>query len=203
MDVGLFDGPTSVSRATGRNVAEPSPALNSHRPCTHRSESSRWSWSSSPVWPAPPAEAATASRRTALRRRPASPPTAPSSLSRWPSKALKLELTGPTAQTRPTGTSCVFTGKTPAGRTSTETVLFNGNEDKASFDIVRQGYKENKIKVNKIGGWGDEAYAVRLMLFIPQNTFSVREGRVSVTITSAADFEEVRALMKEILKKIS
>jgi hypothetical protein len=119
------------------------------------------------------------------------------------SKALKLELTGPTAQTRPTGTACVFAGKTSTGRSSTETVLFNGNEDKASFAIVRDGYKENNIKVNKIGGWGDEAYAVRLMLFIPQNTFSVREGRVSVTITSAAEFEEVRALMKEILQKIS
>ena len=117
-------------------------------------------------------------------------------------KSLKMELTGPLAQQRPNGTSCIFT-RSAGGRSANETVLFTGNEDKESFALIRDGYKDANIKVNKIGGWGDEAYAVRVLTFVPQNTFSVRQGRISVTITSAAEFKEVRALMKEVLKKTS
>ena len=38
------------------------------------------------------------------------------------------------------------------GRSATEIVLFTGNEDKKSFAVVRDGYKESNIKVSKIGG---------------------------------------------------
>jgi hypothetical protein len=117
-------------------------------------------------------------------------------------KSLKMELTGPNAQQRPSGTSCVFT-RSAGGRSATETVLFTANEDKATFAIIRDGYKESNHKVNKIGGWGDEAYAVTVLTFVPQNTFAVRKGRISVTITSAAEFEEIRTLMKAVLAKIS
>ena len=117
-------------------------------------------------------------------------------------KSLKMELTGPLAQDRPGGLSCIFT-RSAGGRSATETVLFNGNEDKKSFAVVRDGFKDANIKVNKIGGWGDEAYAVRVLTFVPQNTFAVRKGRVSVTITSAAEFDEIRTLMKTVLEKIS
>jgi hypothetical protein len=117
-------------------------------------------------------------------------------------QSLKLELTGPTEQPRPNGTSCIFT-RSAGGRSATEIVLFTGHEDKKSFAIVRDGYKESNIKVSKIGGWGDEAYAVRVLTFIPQNTFSVRKGKVSVTITSVAEFKEIRTLMKTVLEKIS
>ena len=118
------------------------------------------------------------------------------------SKSLKLELTGPTGQPRPNGTSCIFT-RMAGGRSATEIVLFTGPEDKKSFAVIRDGYKDSNIKVSKIDGWGDEAYAVRVLTFIPQNTFSVRKGKVSVTITSAAEFEQVRTLMKAVLEKIS
>lgn len=118
-------------------------------------------------------------------------------------KALKLDL-DPAFQTlRPNnGTSCVFR-RPNAGGAAQETVLFNGSENKESFAIIRDGYEKNNIKVNKIGGWGDEAYAVKVKLFVDTNTFAVRKGQVSVTITSVADFPEIRDLMKPILEKIT
>lgn len=117
-------------------------------------------------------------------------------------KSLKLELTGPVEQKRPGGTTCVF-ARPAGGASATETVYFNANESKESFAIIREGYEKNNVKVNKIKGWGDEAYAVRIRLFVDTNTFSVRKGRIGVTITSVAEFPEVRTLMKEILKRVS
>lgn len=118
------------------------------------------------------------------------------------SKSLKLELTGPVEQKRVGGTTCVF-ARPAGGASATETVYFNANESKESFAIIREGYENNNVKVNKIKGWGDEAYAVRIRLFVDTNTFAVREGRIGITITSVADFPEVRTLMKEILKRVS
>lgn len=118
------------------------------------------------------------------------------------SKMLKFELTGPVEQKRTTGTTCVF-ARPAGGASATETVFFNANETKDSFAIIRDGYENNNVKVNKIKGWGDEAYAVRIKLFVETNTFAVRKGRIGVTIQSVADFPEIRNLMKEILKTIS
>ena len=118
------------------------------------------------------------------------------------SKSLKLELTGPVEQKRPGGTTCVF-ARPAGGASATETVYFNSHESKESFAIIRDGYEKNNVKVNKIKGWGDEAYAVRIRLFVDTNTFTVRKGRLGVTITSVAEFPEVRTLMKEILKRVS
>ena len=118
------------------------------------------------------------------------------------SKSLKLELTGPVEQKRTSGTTCVF-ARPSGGASATETVYFNANESKESFDIIREGYEKNNVKANKIKGWGDEAYAVRIRLFVDTNTFAVRKGRIGVTITSVAEFSEVRTLMKEVLKRVS
>ena len=118
------------------------------------------------------------------------------------SKSLKLELTGPVEQKRTSGTTCVF-ARPAGGASATETVYFNANESKESFAIIREGYEKNNVKANKIKGWGDEAYAVRIRLFVDTNTFAVRKGRIGVTITSVAEFSEVRALMKEVLKRVS
>jgi hypothetical protein len=118
------------------------------------------------------------------------------------SEMLKLELTGPIEQKRSNGTTCVF-ARPAGGASATETVYFNANESKESFAIVRDGYENNNVKVNKIKGWGDEAYAVRIKLFVETNTFAVRKGRLGITIQSVADFPEIRNLMKEILKRVS
>ena len=118
------------------------------------------------------------------------------------SKSLKLELTGPVEQKRTSGTTCVF-ARPAGGASATETVYFNANESKESFAIIREGYEKNNVKANKIKGWGDEAYAVRIRLFVDTNTFAVRKGRIGVTITSVAEFPEVRTLMKEVLKRVS
>jgi hypothetical protein len=105
-------------------------------------------------------------------------------------------------QKRTAGTTCVF-ARPAGGASATETVFFTGNESKDGFAIVRDGYENNNVTVNKIKGWGDEAYAVRIKLFVETNTFAVRKGRLGVTITSVADFPEIRALMKEILERVS
>ena len=118
------------------------------------------------------------------------------------SKSLKFELTGPIEQKRTGGTTCVF-ARPAGGASATETVYFNANESKESFAIIRDGYEKNNVKANKIKGWGDEAYAVRIRLFVDTNTFAVRKGRIGVTITSVAEFPEVRTLMKEVLKRVS
>ncbi len=118
------------------------------------------------------------------------------------SKMLKFELKGPVEQKRTNGTTCVF-ARPAGGASAAETVFFNANESKEGFAIIRDGYENNNVKVNKIGGWGDEAYAVRIKLFVDTNTFAVRKGRIGVTIQSVADFPEIRNLMKEILKKVS
>lgn len=118
------------------------------------------------------------------------------------SRSLKLELTGPVEQKRRNGTTCVF-ARPAGGASATETVFFTGNESKEGFGIVRDGYENNNVKVNEIDGWGDEAYAVRIKLFVETNTFAVRKGRLGVTITSVADFPEIRTLMKEILERVS
>ena len=117
-------------------------------------------------------------------------------------KSLKFELTGPIEQKRTSGTTCVF-ARPAGGASATETVYFNANESKESFAIIREGYEKNNVKPNKIKGWGDEAYAVRIRLFVDTNTFAVRKGRIGVTITSVAEFPEVRTLMKEVLKRVS
>ena len=116
-------------------------------------------------------------------------------------KSLELEITGPLAQTRPNGNACIF-ARPSGGASAIETVLFNGNEDKQTFAIIRDGYKSNNIKVNNIGNWGDEAYAVKIRLFADLNTFSVRKGKVAVTITSVAEFDQLKTLMKAILEKV-
>lgn len=118
------------------------------------------------------------------------------------SKSLKLELTGPVEQKRTSGTTCVF-ARPAGGASATETVYFTANESKEGFAIIREGYEKNNVKANKIKGWGDEAYAVRIRLFVDTNTFAVRKGRIGVTITSVAEFSEVRTLMKEVLKRVS
>lgn len=118
------------------------------------------------------------------------------------SRMLKLELTGPVETKRANGTTCVF-ARPAGGASATETVFFTANESKEGFGIIRDGYESNNVKVNEIDGWGDEAYAVRIKLFVDTNTFAVRKGRIGVTIQSVADFPEIRNLMKEILNRVS
>jgi hypothetical protein len=115
-------------------------------------------------------------------------------------KTLDFDLTGPTSQKSPGGTTCVY-GST-GGNSATQTVQLNGNVDKDSFAIVRNGYKSAHNPVSTIKGWGDEAYAAKVVFTVNINTFAVRKGRVSAVITSTAEFDHIKKLMKEVLKKL-
>jgi hypothetical protein len=115
-------------------------------------------------------------------------------------KTLDLSLTGPTSQPSPGGTTCVY-GST-GGNSATQTVQLNGNVDKDSFAIVRDGFKSAHNPVNTIKGWGDEAYAAKVVFTVNLNTFAVRKGAVSAVISSTAEFDNIKKLMKEVLKKL-
>jgi hypothetical protein len=116
------------------------------------------------------------------------------------SKTLGLNLTGPHAGQRPGGTVCTF-GHSEGGSV-TETVQLNGNVSPESFAIVRDGFKASNVNVHKISGWGDEAYAASVKFLVDQNNFAVRKGKVAVVITSSADYDHMKKLMKALLAKL-
>ena len=119
-------------------------------------------------------------------------------------KTLKFEkLTGPVAEPK-TGTQgwvCTFSHPS-AGVESVEQVQLSGNATKEAFAVMRDAYEANNNKVNKIKGWGDEAYATTVRFFSASNNFAVRKGKVSVHITSTSDYDNIKKLMKEVLARI-
>jgi hypothetical protein len=116
-------------------------------------------------------------------------------------KTLERELTGPVAEPTPGGSICTYARAKGAGA-NVDQVKLIGNVDKASFDLVRQGFKKFDAPVKKIGGWGDEAFAASVFGFSDTNTFAVRKGRVSVTLVSTADYDHLKKLMKALLEKV-
>ncbi|HYT40072.1 MAG TPA: hypothetical protein VEN99_11205 [Acidimicrobiia bacterium] len=113
---------------------------------------------------------------------------------------LALTLTGPVAGSRPGGVVCTFAQQ--HGGASVQQVLLNSNVDKATFALVRDGFKAANNPVKKISGWGDEAYAASVFGLATSNNFAVRKGKVSVVITSTADYDHMKKLMKAVLAKL-
>jgi hypothetical protein len=111
------------------------------------------------------------------------------------------ELQGPNQGARADGITCTFS--TPgSGLADLNQVQLYNNVTKESFSIVRDGFKKSNNKVKKIKGWGDEAYATTVQFYSPTNYFGVRKGQVAVLITSISDYENMRTLMKAVLKKL-
>lgn len=118
-------------------------------------------------------------------------------------KTLKLELTGPVAEPKTQGDGWVCTfSRTRGGFNAVEQVQLTGNATKETFALARDAYKLHNNKVNTIKGWGDEAYATTVLSFEKSNNFAVRKGKVAVLITSTAEYDDIRKLMKEILAKV-
>lgn len=116
-------------------------------------------------------------------------------------KTLELELTGPVAESRPGGVTCSFR-RPRGGAGAVDLVQLNSNVDKESFARFREGFEAANNPVKKIKGWGDQAYAASVFYFSDTNNFAVRKGKVSVVITSTADYKHIRKLMKELLAKL-
>jgi hypothetical protein len=117
-------------------------------------------------------------------------------------RLLKRELTGPVAGARQGGTTCTYPAAKSGGGGNADQVQLNSNADKASMAIISNGLKQAHNKVNKIKGYGDEAFASTVYSYATINNFGVRKGKVSVIIISTADYKEIRALMKDILAKL-
>jgi hypothetical protein len=115
-------------------------------------------------------------------------------------KTLDNKATGPVSEPKPDGTTCTF--GFPTGSSVLATVQLTGHVDTDSFNVLRDGLKASNNPVNKIKGWGDEAYAAATHRFETTNIFAVRKGQVSVVITSTADFDHIKKLMKELLAKM-
>ncbi|HEV8628349.1 MAG TPA: hypothetical protein VG034_28285 [Acidimicrobiia bacterium] len=118
------------------------------------------------------------------------------------SQTLNRELSGPVAENRSGGITCTYPHAKDGGGGTADQVQLNSNADKASMAIFRNGLKQAHNKVNKIKGWGDEAYASTVFSYATINNFAVRKGKVSVVIISTADYKEIRNLMKAILAKL-
>jgi hypothetical protein len=117
-------------------------------------------------------------------------------------KTLKRpDLTGPSSGTRSDGITCTFSAK-GGGIADLNSVQLYSNVTEETFSVIRDGFKRNNNKVSKIKGWGDEAWASTVQFYSPTNYFGVRKGQVAVLITSTSDYEYMRDLMKEILKKL-
>jgi hypothetical protein len=117
-------------------------------------------------------------------------------------KTLKRQdLNGPSQGPRADGITCSFS--TPgSGLADLNQVQLYNNSDKETFAVIRDGFKKNNSKVNKIKGWGDEAWAATVQFYSPTNYFAVRKGKVAVLITSVSDFKYIRDLMKTVLAKL-
>jgi hypothetical protein len=100
------------------------------------------------------------------------------------------------------GVTCTYPAAKGGGGGAADQVLLNGNADKASMDIIRNGLSKANNKVSKIKGYGDEAFASTVFGYATINNFAVRKGKLSVVIISTADYKEIRNLMKEILAKL-
>jgi hypothetical protein len=111
------------------------------------------------------------------------------------------ELQGPNQGKRADGVTCTFS--TPgSGLADLNQVQLYNNVTEERFAIIRDGFKRNNNKVSKIKGWGDEAWASTVQFYSPTNYFGVRKGQVAVLITSISDYENMRALMKAVLKQL-
>ena len=117
-------------------------------------------------------------------------------------RVLKRELSGPVAGNRQGGVTCTYPAAKGGGGGTADQVQLNSNADKASMAIISNGLKQAHNKVNKIKGYGDEAFASTVYSYANINNFAVRKGKVSVVIISTADYKEIRALMKDILAKL-
>ena len=117
-------------------------------------------------------------------------------------KLLKLDVTGPLVDTtKPHNSICTFP-HAKGGGGAVEQVRITGDETEENFVRVRDGLKAANNPVKNIGGWGDQAYAAAVHFVVVENNFAVRKGQVSVSIQSTADFNDIKKLMKEILKTI-
>jgi len=113
----------------------------------------------------------------------------------------RKDLQGPSPGTRADGITCTFS--TPgSGLADLNQVQLYNNVTEESFAVVRDGFKKNNSKVNKIKGYGDEAWASTVQFYSPTNYFGVRKGKVAVLITSVSDYERMQDLMKAILAKL-
>jgi hypothetical protein len=111
------------------------------------------------------------------------------------------DLGGPQQGTRADGITCTFS--TPgSGLGDLNSVQLYNHVTEESFSVIQDGFKKNNNKVNKIKGWGDEAYASTVQFYTPTNYFGVRKGQVAVLITSTSDYKYMRDLMKAILAKL-
>ena len=119
-------------------------------------------------------------------------------------KSLGFEkLEGPIAEPKTVGQGWVCTFSHPgAGVESVEQVQFTGNATEEDLSLVRDRYEASNNEVNKITGWGDQALATSVYFFTTSNNFYVRKGKVMVHITSTAEYDNIKKLMKEILEKI-
>jgi hypothetical protein len=105
------------------------------------------------------------------------------------------------AESRLGGVTCSFS-RSHGGTAAVDQVLLNSNVDEESFARFRDGYKASNNPVKKIKGWGDEAYAATVFFYSDNNNFAVRKGKVSVIITSTADYDHIKKLMKAVLAKL-
>jgi hypothetical protein len=117
-------------------------------------------------------------------------------------KSLKRpDVGGPQQGTRADGITCSFS-TSGSGLADLNQVQLYNDVTKESFRIIQDGFKKNNNKVNKIKGWGDEAWASTVQFYSPTNYFGVRKGKVAVLITSTSDYKYMRDLMKAILAKL-
>ena len=117
-------------------------------------------------------------------------------------KSLKRDdLDGPSPGTRGDGITCTFS-TSGSGLADINQVLLYNNVTEESFNTLPDQFKKNNNKVNKIGDWGDQAWASTVQFYSPTNNFAVRKGKVAVLITSTSDYENIRDLMKKVLEKL-
>ena len=87
-------------------------------------------------------------------------------------RTLKRELTGPVPGARQGGTTCTYPAAKSGGGGNADQVQLNSNADKASMAIISNGLKQAHNKVNKIKGYGDEAFASTVYGYATINNFA-------------------------------
>ena len=119
-------------------------------------------------------------------------------------KTLGFEkLEGPIAEPMTSSAGWVCTFSQPGtGVESVQQVQFTGNATPESFANQQDRFEAHNNEVNEIKGWGDEAFATSVYSFSTINNFAVRKGKVSVHITSTAEYDNIKKLMKEVLEKV-
>ena len=115
-------------------------------------------------------------------------------------RTLKRELTGPVQARRQNGVTCTYPAAKGIG--VGDQIALNSDADKASMDIIRDGLSQAKNPVKSIKGYGDEAFASSVFAYTTTNNFAVRKGKVSVILTSTAEYDDMKNLMKAILAKL-